>query len=90
MKYLLPLLLTISLTGCLTSMPVSRKFPETPAELKVPCPTELKMIDVNTTKLSEVEKVIVTNYGIYHECRTTVDDWITWYNTQKAIFESVK
>jgi DNA invertase Pin-like site-specific DNA recombinase len=43
-----------------------------------------------TEKLSEVLKVVVDNYGQYHECKIKVDTWVEWYKTQKDIFESVK
>ena len=52
------------------------------------CP-DLKQTD-DTTKLSEVIKVVTENYSEYHECKTKVDTWIKWYTTQKTIFESVK
>ena len=43
-----------------------------------------------TEKLSEVLKVVVNNYGQYHECKVKVDTWVEWYKTQKQIFEIVK
>ena len=52
------------------------------------CP-DLKKTD-QTEKLSEVLKVVVDNYGQYHECKIKVDTWAEWYKTQKDIFESVK
>lgn len=82
---LIPILL---LTACSTVTPVQRKFPEVPAELKESCP-DLKLTD-NTDKLSDVLKVVVDNYGQYHECRVKTDAWIEWYNSQKQIFDSVK
>lgn len=87
MKKLLILIMLISLTGCL-STPVKRNFPEVPKELMESCP-DLKQTD-ETTKLSEVIKVVTDNYAQYHECRIVVDSWIEWYKTQKQIFDSVK
>ena len=52
------------------------------------CP-DLKKTE-STEKLSEVLKVVVDNYGQYHECKVKVDTWVEWYKTQKDIFESVK
>ena len=80
--------LTLLLTAC-TAVPVDRKFPSIPTELQQACP-DLKTIDINTTKLSDVVDVVVTNYGQYKECQVKVDSWIEWYNNQKKIFESVK
>jgi hypothetical protein len=67
---------------------VKRNFPEVPANLKEACP-DLKQTDP-TDKLSDVLKVVVDNYGQYHECRIKSDAWIEWYNSQKQIFDSVK
>jgi hypothetical protein len=87
MKKLLPLIMVVLLSGCLAT-PVKRNFPEVPKELMVSCP-DLKQTD-ETTKLSDVIKVVTDNYSQYHECRIVVDAWIEWYTTQKQIFDSVK
>ena len=87
MKKLLPLIILILLTGCVNTS-VKRNFPEVPQELMVSCP-DLKQTD-ETTKLSDVIKVVTNNYSQYHECRIVVDAWIEWYTTQKQIFNSVK
>jgi hypothetical protein len=88
MKRLLLVLPVILLSGCLITTPVKRNFPEVPKELKEACP-DLKKTEP-TEKLSEVLKVVVDNYGQYHECKIKVDTWVEWYKTQKEIFESVK
>lgn len=88
MKRLLALVPIVLLTGCLNT-PVARHFPEVPAELKISCPS-LEQVDPNTTKLSEVVRVVTDNYTQYHECRVKVDAWIEWYTTQRSIFEEVK
>jgi hypothetical protein len=87
MKRLLLLIPVFLLAGCLVT-PVKRNFPEVPKELMVACP-DLKTVE-QTEKLSEVLKVVVDNYGQYHECKIKVDTWVEWYNTQKQIFDSVK
>jgi len=87
MKLLLVLPIIVLLSGCLTT-PVKRNFPEVPKQLMEACPA-LKTTEP-TEKLSEVLKVVVDNYGQYHECKIKVDTWVEWYNTQKSIFESVK
>ena len=86
MKKLLILLL---LTGCSTTVPVARKFPEVPDVLMVPCPP-LSQIKEGTTKLSEVITVVTDNYFEYHKCSDKNDLWMEWYKAQKEIFDSVK
>jgi hypothetical protein len=83
---ILPVLL---LTGCLTTTPVKRNFPEVPEDLKVACP-DLIQLDPKTSKLSEVVSTVSKNYGQYQECQIKVDAWVEWYKTQKEIFDSVK
>ncbi len=88
MKRLLILLTVLVLSGCV-DVPVARHFPEVPAELLVACP-DLKLIEPDTTKLSEVVSIVAENYGQYNECKIKVDTWIEWYKAQKDIFDSVK
>ena len=88
MKYLTILFAAILLSGCLAT-PVKRTFPDVPKELMEICP-DLSMVPEGTTKLSEVMKVVTTNYSQYHECRIKNDMWIEWYKTQKSIFDSVQ
>ena len=59
MKYTI-IALTILLSAC-TAVPVDRKFPSIPTELQQACP-DLKTINTQTTKLSEVVDIVVTNY----------------------------
>lgn len=87
MKKLLLLVPTLLLTGCLTSVPVKRTFPDIPEELKIACP-ELKEATKNTQELSKLLDVVVVNYSTYYECRVKVDAWIEWHKRQKEIFES--
>lgn len=88
MKRLFLLIPVVFLAGCLTTTPVKRNFPEVPQELMEACP-DLKQTP-ETEKISEVLKVVVNNYGQYHECKIKVDTWVEWYKTQKQIFDSVK
>jgi hypothetical protein len=87
MKPILLALTILILAGC-SATPVKRNFPSVPVELMEACP-DLKKTEP-TEKLSEVLKVVVDNYGQYHECKIKVDTWVEWYNMQKNIFESVK
>lgn len=79
------LLLCILLTGCV-AVPVQQKFPEVPQSLKEACP-QLELVPTDTTKLSSVLSVVVSNYALYHECQAKVDTWNEWYNNQKKIYE---
>jgi hypothetical protein len=89
MKRLLILGLLLSLTACSTTVPVKRTFPSVPKELIAECP-DLKEVPEGTTELSKTLDVVVQNYGQYKECQIKVDLWITWYEKQKQIFDSVK
>jgi hypothetical protein len=85
MKKLLPLILIVLLSGCLAGAPVQQAWPDIPEELTKACP-DLKEV-ASTHKLSDVLEVVADNYSTYYECKTKVDDWITWYNGQKKIYE---
>lgn len=76
------------LTGCTTVVPVKMSFPQVPEDLKEGCPALKETPE--TTKLTDVLKVVTTNYGQYHECQIKTDAWIQWYDSQKKIFEDVK
>jgi hypothetical protein len=83
------ILCTLLLTGCSTTVPVKRNFPDVPAELKEKC-VELNQLPPETQKLSEVLTSVTKNYTEYHLCSNKVDLWIEWYNTQKQVFDEVK
>jgi hypothetical protein len=76
------------LTGCVTAVPVKQRFPQAPETLLKPCP-DLKKLSPDA-KLSDVAKIVVENYSLYHECSIKSQAWTEWYNTQKKIFEEVK
>jgi len=86
MKYLLVVLL---LAGCTTTVPVKQKFPNSTPELMKKCES-LKKIEGDKVAITDMLKVIVHNYSLYHECSTKVDGWQDWYNEQKKIFDNVK
>lgn len=80
----LPLLL---LSGCgITAVPLAPKFPEAPATLQEKC-ADLKQATEGMS-LTEFTKVVIENYGLYHECKIKVEGWNEWYIKQKAIFEN--
>jgi hypothetical protein len=88
MKYCIALLLLISLTGCSTTVPVVAKFPEVPKLLLTKCPN-LQELNADA-KLSDVAKIVSSNYSSYYECAVKIDAWIEWYNVQKTIYEGIK
>jgi len=90
MKKLLVLIPFLFLIGCEEDgIAVKPVWPDLPQDLKVACP-DLKQIDPNTAKLSQVIDVVVDNYSEYHECQVKVDAWLDWYEKQKKIYEDIK
>lgn len=87
MKKLL-LISLLFLTGCATTVPVTMKFPAVPDDLAVEC-SQLDKVKPNEEQLSEFMKVVVTNYGKYHECRAKINAWNEWYKKQKEISDSI-
>ena len=83
------LLFLIVAAGCSTPAPIVLAFPAVPVNLKQACP-DLKNVDESTTKLSDIVKSVADNYRQYYDCKSQVDDWIEWYNTQKGIFDKIK
>ena len=83
MRYLLIALL---LAGCSTVVPVAPKFPNATPELMKKC-EDLKKIEGDKVSITDMLKVVVTNYTMYYECSTKVEGWQEWYARQKAIFE---
>ena len=89
MKRLLVLVPFLFLLGCDEDVPVKPVWPDIPADLKAACP-DLKQVDPNTAKLSQVLDIVVDNYSQYHECQVKADAWLEWYNKQKKINEDIK
>lgn len=75
------------LSGCLLKdpVPIKQVWPDVPKELLEACP-DLKKVDQKTTKLSDIIDVVSDNYAQYYDCKAKIDDWITWYNGQKEIY----
>lgn len=90
MKRLLILLTVMALAGCKDdgSQQIP-KFPDAPEELMTACP-DLKNINPDTDKISDVLAIVTDNYAKYHECRLKVDAWIDWHKTQQKIMNEVK
>ena len=89
MKYLLPILLLAGCSSFKSPVVVSASWPDAPLSMMEACP-DLKPVDTNTDKLSDVLTVVTDNYTQYYLCAGKVDDWNNWYNTQKKIYESTQ
>lgn len=85
MRYLIIALL---LAGCSTVVPVAPKFPNASPELMKKC-EDLKKIEGDKVSITDMLKVVVTNYTMYYECSTKVEGWQEWYNEQKKIYDEV-
>lgn len=81
--------LTALLVGCSSPAPIKPNFPEAPQILKEKC-ENLKKIEGDKVAITEMLKVVIHNYTLYHECSTKVEGWQEWYDAQKKIYESVK
>jgi|APGre2960657423_1045063.scaffolds.fasta_scaffold21683_3 hypothetical protein len=77
------------LGACSTTTPVSRHFPEVPAEISKEC-GPLTIIGKPEVKLSELLTIVNSNYSKYHECSAKLDAWNEWYIEQKKAFDLVK
>lgn len=91
MKYTL-LLPIILLSGCAffkQPVPVVPKFPNATPELMKKC-EDLKKIEGDQVSITDMLKVIVSNYTLYYECSTKVEGWQEWYVEQKKLYEQIK
>lgn len=76
------------LTAC-SSVPVKPKWPDSTPTLVEKC-QDLKPIEGDKVAITEMLKVIVSNYSLYYECAAKVESWNEWYKEQKKIYEGVK
>ena len=83
------LVIALALAGCATPVPVTVKFPAAPKDLLITC-ANLNKVQATEENLSEMMKVVVTNYDKYHECKLKVDSWIEWHTKQKEVLDAVK
>ena len=82
--------ISLLLAGCSTSVPVKRTFPEAPQSIRQKC-ENLKTVEIKERiPITDVLKVVVHNYTLYHECSLKVEGWNEWYESQKKIFNDVK
>jgi hypothetical protein len=86
---LLALVLTVALTACSTTVPVTAKFPQAPGTLvQESCPNLQKLEE--QSKLSDVAKTVTVNYSEYYLCAVKLEAWQRWYREQKTIYEGLK
>jgi hypothetical protein len=83
------IILSFLLVGCSTTVPVTAKFPKAPTSLTEKC-APLKKLDGDQITIVDLHTKVVENYTQYYECSLKVEEWNTWYATQKKIFEEVK
>ncbi len=86
---LLAVILAVTLVGCSTVVPVKPKFPDPVKELTEQCKA-LQKVEGDKVAITDMLKVIISNYALYYECSAKVDGWNEWYNEQKKIYEGVK
>ena len=86
MKKLISPPLFLLLSACVTTVPVTAKFPDVPRILRQPCP-QLDTLKKDDPKLSDMMKTVTNNYVKYHDCAAQVESWNEWYISQKKIFE---
>ena len=85
---LVVLAISLALTACSTTVPVTMTFPEAPGkQAMIACPNLQKLKD--DAKLSDISRTITINYSTYYECAVKTDAWIEWYEIQRRIFEGV-
>ena len=82
------LIVVVALNGCASTTVVTTKFPPTTVLLTTECPS-LELVPTGTTKLSDLEKIVVGNYTKYHQCANQINGWNKWYKEEKQIYESV-
>ena len=83
------LLISLLLTGCATSVPVTMSFPQAPDALTKPCELLEPLAD-GKRELSDLLSNTNDNYAKAKECNAKANAWKEWYETQKKIFEEVK
>ena len=93
MRKLTMVLLVAVLAGCGGTIPVKPPFPDAASQLSKSCDQLGKLPDVtadHAVKLSEVSKMVSSNYDKANKCAVLVDGWKEWYAEQKKIYEGLK
>jgi len=81
MKYILVILLSILLGGCLQTFKMNPPWPQLADQNMIkPC-EQLKVVDAKTVAMAELVDLVQQNYQLYHLCNLNNDSWIKWYTT---------
>ena len=64
-------------------------FPEAPANLLEPA-SNLQSLPEDKKTLTDLIENANENFGTYYQLKSKYEAWQEWYNSQKAIYESVK
>lgn len=89
MKIITLFLSLVLLSGCsmITKyLPAKPKFPEPSKILTEPCP-DLRQIEGNNVAITELLRLVVENYSLYHECSLKNEGWNDWYKKQKEVYD---
>jgi hypothetical protein len=87
MKYILIVLVSTMLTGCVLF--AKPKFPDAEESLMVSC-KELTQLPNDTVTISQLMSSVVNNYTLYHQCALKVAGWQEWYNKQKKNYDDAE
>lgn len=79
----------VLLTGCSTTVPVTKSFPVAPEELLKKCP-QLNTVPEGQNSIADLLKTVVTNYQTYYECAARNEGWNDWYSEQRRINDNIK
>lgn len=63
------------------------KWPDASPALIEKCKELQQMEITNQASITDILKIVVQNYGFYHQCSNKVDGWNKWYEDQKRIYE---
>lgn len=88
MKTLL-LTLTLLLSGCTTTVPVTQTWPEPPGLQSMQSCPNLQQLKTNP-QLSDVARTIALNYTEYYQCVVKLEAWQEWYQKQELIHKGLR
>ena len=89
MKLLLATVLSLSLVGCSTTVPVKIQFPAVPEILMEPAGNLTPLDKSNNPQISDLIENANDNAGKYYELKEKYNAWQEWYRAQKSIHEDI-
>ena len=83
------ILTSILLLSACTVVPVAPKFPDRPDELKTDCPNEVTLSTnpADNVQFSDMMVANTKNGALYALCKYKNEQWNSWYDQQKALYE---